>query len=232
MDLLLEDTALESSEVVANASMNRQRNLNGGNSYECELGLDLFELLQKHLAAHPYFAWLDLCCGGGRALIQAAGMCVARGLGQRVRFFGVDLVPMFDSIPPGIDFLELRAGSVMHWRPGIRFDLITCVHGLHYIGDKLSFMTTAAGWLTTGGLFLAHLDYRNLKLRGKKHAGAIIGRDLRRAGFRYQARRHLVISRGLTGTLVGYRYLGADDRAGSNYTGQAAVDSHYERVTD
>ena len=28
-----------------------------------------------------------------------------------------------------------------------------------------------------------------------------------------------------------YRYLGADDRAGPNYTGQPAVDSYYEMVT-
>ena len=27
-----------------------------------------------------------------------------------------------------------------------------------------------------------------------------------------------------------YRYLGADDRAGPNYTGQPAVDSYSERV--
>ncbi len=38
------------------------------------------------------------------------------------------------------------------------FDLITCVHGLHYAGDKLAVLTRAVDWLTPGGLFAADLD--------------------------------------------------------------------------
>src|ERR1700746_261660 len=212
--------------------MNRQRNLNGGNSYQRELGLNLFSLLQKHLETHSQFAWLDLCCGTGQAMIQAAEMCVREGLGHRVRLLGVDLVPMFNPIPADLNCLSLQVRSVRDWQPDIRFDLITCVHGLHYIGDKLGLIEKAAGWLNSRGLFLAHLDYSNLKLRDKKHAGMIIGRDLRGSGFSYQAKRRLLSSRGLTARLVGYRYLGANDHAGPNYTGQPAVDSHYEKAAD
>jgi hypothetical protein len=31
---------------------------------------------------------------------------------------------------------------------------------------------------------------------------------------------------------LNYQYLGADDAAGPNYTGQAAVNSHYDRLED
>jgi hypothetical protein len=35
------------------------------------------------------------------------------------------------------------------------YDLITCVHGLHYAGDKLAALARAASWLTPGGLISA-----------------------------------------------------------------------------
>jgi hypothetical protein len=51
---------------------------------------------------------------------------------------------------------------------------------------------------------------------------------LREAGFGYDSRTHRIRRTGpFTGTLP-FRYLGADDRAGPNYTGQPAVHSVYE----
>ena len=37
--------------------------------------------------------------------------------------------------------------SLATWRPERAYDLITCVHGLHYIGDKLGLVARAASWL-------------------------------------------------------------------------------------
>jgi hypothetical protein len=51
---------------------------------------------------------------------------------------------------------------------------------------------------------------------------------LRAAGFTYDSRtRRIRRTSPFAGTLP-FRYLGADDRAGPNYTGQPAVSSTYE----
>lgn len=77
--------------------------------------------------------------------------------------------------------------SITAWAPGAAADLVTCVHGLHYVGDKLGALLRAASRLTPGGAFAANFD------------GALP-----------------------------FRYLGAGDRAGPNYTGRPAVHSYYE----
>jgi SAM-dependent methyltransferase len=228
----LDTAALEMSEVVANASMNRERNLAGPNSYEKDLGFNALDWLKKRLEEHEEAAWLDLCCGTGRALIQAAEASRAAGLERKLKFTGVDLVPLFDATGLAADGLRLVAASLEKWNTADRVDLITCVHGLHYIGDKLGLLARASGWLKSGGLLLAHLDYRNLRIKGRESAGAQIGKDLRRAGFEYIAGRHLMTCRAqTTQKVLPYRYLGADDQAGPNYTGQPAVDSYYERIS-
>jgi SAM-dependent methyltransferase len=227
---LLDCEELERSEVVANAAMNRQRNLRGGNSYEKELGFSPLEFLQKSLLKHPSVAWLDVCCGSGRALVQAAQLCRDLGFSARANLTGIDLVPMFEGIPPEIDFLSLENSSFTTWQPAQRFDLITCIHGLHYVGDKLSAIQKAAGWLRDDGLFVAHLDYANLQLEGSRNPRIRMGKDLRQAGFLYESRHHRLLCRGAKEVSLPYRYLGANDQAGPNFTGQRAVDSHYVRL--
>ena len=44
----------------------------------------------------------------------------------------------------------------------------------------------------------------------------------------YDRRKRRVVCRGRKAVDLPYRYLGADDRAGPNYTGQSAVGSYYE----
>ena len=228
---LLGTSALERSEVVANACMNRERNLSGANSYEADLGLDPLEFLIKVLRRQGEATWLDLCCGTGRALLQAAGAIERAGLKSRIQLLGVDLMPMFDPIPAGLSWIHLVSASVEKWDTEERFDLITCVHGLHYVGDKLCVLQRASRWMREDGLLMVHVDYRNLRIADKEQSGAQIGRDLHRAGFQYLPGRHLLIRKGSTScNALPYRYLGADDKAGPNYTGQAAIDSYYERV--
>jgi SAM-dependent methyltransferase len=221
---LLDDDELERSAVVANCRMNRERNLRGSNGYVRDLGFDPLAFLKKRTAAGKA-AWLDLCCGTGRALIQAAEIIKVE---QRpIDLVGVDLVGRFDPAPPDLSRLRLVVASLSIWRPDRAFDLITCVHGLHYIGDKLGLIARAASWLTEDGLFVASLDLQNLKIGGGSFARRFAS-DLRRVGFLYDVRRRLVTCRGRKPVNLPYRYLGADDTAGRNYTGQPAVDSNYE----
>ena len=211
--------------------MNRERNLSGANSYERDLGFAPIDFLQKVLQRQEEAAWLDLCCGAGRALLQAAEAVQANALECKIKFTGVDVVPMFDPVPPGMDLVRLVSSSVESWQTEERFDLITCVHGLHYVGDKLGVLQRAADWMKPDGLLLMHVDHRNLRVAGRESSGPQFGRDLRKAGFRYLSGRHLLVREGNTcRRTLPYRYLGADDKAGPNFTGQAAVDSFYERI--
>ena len=52
---------------------------------------------------------------------------------------------------------------------------------------------------------------------------------MRGAGLGYDLRKRLVVCRGRKAMDLPYRYLGADDQAGPNSTGQPAVDSYYVR---
>ena len=78
---LLDEATLENTGVVANCRMNRERRLS---SYGEELGFSI----PRFLSARRDPAWLDLCCGHGRALTEAAQAL-------KGRFYGVDLVDTF-----------------------------------------------------------------------------------------------------------------------------------------
>ena len=225
---LLGDEALERSTVVANCRMNRERDLLGSNGYDRELGFNPLDFLKGRIATGHPAAWLDLCCGTGKALIQAAGF--VQGEGLNVEIVGVDLVGMFAPTDSSLSCLRLVGAPLSIWRPERRFDLITCVHGLHYVGDKLGLVARAASWLVEDGLFVANLDLHNLKFADGELAGRPVAVDLRRSGLEYDRRRRRVMCRGRKVVDMSYRYLGADDRAGPNYTGQPAVDSYSERV--
>lgn len=227
---LLSDDELEQSAVVANCRMNRERNLLGSNGYDRELGFDPLALLKATAVADHAVAWLDLCCGTGRALIQAAEMAHAEGL--NVTIVGVDLVGMFDRPDPGLSCLRLVEACLSTCQADDPFDLITCVHGLHYVGDKLGLIARAASWLADDGLFVGSLDLHDVKNTGDRPVMRRIASDLRRVGLLYDPRRRLVSCRGRRQVSLPYRYVGADDTAGPNYTGQPAVDSNYEVVEE
>ena len=91
---LLGTKELEDSPVVANCCMNRERDLHGSNGYDDELGFDPLEWLRNRLNKQTIVRWLDLCCGSGRALIQAATMSDEVG-SRSIQITGVDLVGMF-----------------------------------------------------------------------------------------------------------------------------------------
>ena len=224
----LDDVSLERSSVVANSRMNRERGAVGVNSYEKDLGIDTIAFLTDRLNAAHSASWLDACCGRGRALIDAAQALRNLGLRQSVALHGIDLVDAFDDVPAGIDYLQLESASLHQWKPSREYDLITCVHGLHYLGDKLSFIEQAAGWLTVEGMLIVNLDLANLRLTNGQSLTRRIVKRFRECGFDYNPRRHILSCVGNKSPSFGYRYIGADDTAGPNYSGQEAVDSIYE----
>ncbi|WP_308169479.1 class I SAM-dependent methyltransferase [Acrocarpospora catenulata] len=217
---LLGDAELERSPVVANNAMNRERRLAG---YRRELGLDIARFLRDRISAGAVPRWLDLCCGTANALFEAA-----RTIPGEFELVGVDLVDFFAG-PPTPPRLQLITASITTWTPDAPFDLITSVHGLHYIGDKLAILTKAATWLAPDGLFIANFDPHAIRDDSGTPFGPRLTRDLRATGFTYNSRTRRITCPARRDLTLPYTYLGSDDHAGPNYTGQPAVNSHYLR---
>lgn len=216
--MLLDDITLTKSSVVANNAMNRERGLLGVNSYAKDLGFDPLAWVRERRPAR----WLDLCCGSGRALVEAAGQCVGEG----IEIFGVDLVGMFAPGAAAFPHLHLIESPVAECALDGTFDLITCVHGLHYLGDKLGVLAHYAARLSEHGRLVGHLDLGNIHGIERRTLLAL----LRESGFSYDTRRHLIQATAQSRPLP-LRYLGADDQNAPNFTGQPGVNSHYAFVS-
>lgn len=94
--------------------------------------------------------------------------------------------------------------------PTRTFDLITCLHGLHYVGDKLAVLTRTAGWLTPAGRLVADLGLSSIRLPDGRPAGQRLTARLRAAGFSYDSRRRRISCTGRRDARLPYSYLGAD----------------------
>lgn len=235
---LLANNLLERSSIVANSTMNRERNCLGSNSYEKELSLNAIQFLQSRLLNQqnnsspcdinwPDINWLDLCCGTGRALIEAAQQFKNMQLSDGINIVGIDLVGMFDRVMVELPMLKLLTASLHQWQPQQQFDLITCVHGLHYIGDKLELIERACRWLKDDGIFITNIDLANFCSSQGNIAKKLIHR-FKSVGLEYQGRKRLLICQGKKEINFKFKYLGADDNAGPNYTGQPAINSYYD----
>lgn len=219
---LLDSNALESSSVVANLNMNRERQLDG---YVHELRFDPIAEAVARGARGTVPVWLDMCCGTGRALADAA-RTLRRRDDVALRIEGVDLVDMFAGSSDE-DRLTLSACALERWVPSSEYALITCVHGLHYVGDKLGAIARLVATLAPRGLFVAQLDLGSFRGHRGQRAARAVASWLRGVGIDYDARGRLLRCEGPRELTVPFTYLGADDRAGPNYTGQPAVASHY-----
>src|SRR5688572_32852851 len=149
---LLSENELIWSWVVANSKMNRERNASGVNSYEKELKFKPETFLEDHIQKSGSVKWLDMCCGEGKALIQAAEFLSTKNLQDKAILKGVDLVNSFQPIPPSITCINFEVKSIVDWSAEDQYDLVTCVHGLHYIGDKLKVLRMVLERLTAEGL--------------------------------------------------------------------------------
>lgn len=218
--------------VVANNRMNRSRGSAGSNGYQKDLSIDVIEYLQQKLVNNDSVEWLDICCGEGRALIETATFFANQAAGENsfnnLRITGIDLAGMFQEYPADLTRLQFLEMPIEEFKPSQEFDLITCVHGLHYLGDKLSVIQNAASWLKKDGIFLANLELKNLRLFENKNSQRIFSTLLRKQGFEFNSKKHLLTSKGKRVFDLPFEYLGADEQAGPNYTGQPAVDSHYK----
>ncbi len=161
MTLLRADELL-ASPVVANVTMNRERGLSGVNSYERDLHFSILPFLAARVQERGRAVWYDACCGQGRALMEAGAELAKTEWGGAVQIVGADLVEMFT--PERTLGVSLIAADVAVFRPEQPADLITCVHGLHYLGDTLGFLESAYDMLAPDGLFLGHMDPKNVRL--------------------------------------------------------------------
>lgn len=223
---LLTENELVRSPVVANNRMNRERNASGVNSYEKDLYFHPERYLADYLDRFGQVKWLDLCCGEGKALLQCALQLAGNNFQHRATLKGIDLIDGFPPIPHTVTCLQWEVGSVVDWMAGERYDIITCVHGLHYVGDKLRVVQQACHALTEQGIFLAHLDVQNIKIANKSDS-QLVRKRLKENGIEYDARKKILSCKGSREVNFGWGYEGANDQAGPNYTGQEAVDAYY-----
>lgn len=219
------DNELEQSPVVANCCMNRERDLGGTNGYAVEIGFQPLNFLGDNVGSNGKARWLDLCCGTGKALIQAATIIERDELPFEI--VGVDLVGMF--LRHSSRHLALIEASLSIWKPAGAFDLITCIHGLHYIGDKLGLIARACSWLNADGLFVANLDLENLRLNPGGTTSRVFPSEWRKKGVECISSKRLIKCAGNRELSLPFSYVGADDEAGPNYTKQPVVNSYYER---
>jgi trans-aconitate methyltransferase len=223
---LLSEKELAWSDVVANNSMNRKRRASGINSYEKELHFKPEDYLNTCLQQKGHVKWLDLCCGEGNALLQYAKELFDKGHQEKAVLKGIDLVDHFQPIPANIHCLQFDMQSLTDWIPDDRYDLITCVHGLHYIGDKLKLLSKAISAINDGGIMLANIDLKNIKVEGDPNHTYL--KSLLKSA--YNSRRKMLICKGPQSLSIDLAYKGADDKAGPNYTGQNVVDSYYDKI--
>lgn len=230
MSQLKDNRQLEQSDIVANCLMNRLRDLTGSNGYSVEIGMDPLDLLRRRLEQKKGpVRWLDFCCGSAKALIQARQWIHDNHLCGQVEIVGVDLVDMFfrSDEPFRCDCLELIASSIFEFQPVLKFDLITSVHGLHYLGDKIAALEYVNNWLAENGQFYGNLDLANLNIANSKYVEPVL-REFKIRQIQYSKRRKVIRFVKTQWSPFPFSYLGADDTAGPNYTGQPAVNSHYE----
>lgn len=226
MQLLTEEQLIW-SPVVANNRMNRKRQASGVNSYEQDLSFMPEVYLNRCLEQQGYVKWLDLCCGEGNALLQYAKAVTAEGRADCVTLTGIDLVDQFQPIPPFMHCLQFKTGSLVNWAYEEQYDLITCVHGFHYIGDKLKALANSLRAISNTGTMIANLDINSIKIAGD-NSEQYLKKVFRENDMAYNARKKVLQCTGPRNIDFGLVYKGANDKAGPNYTGQDAVDSYYQ----
>ncbi len=222
---MLTDAQVLASEIVANATMNRGRGFGGVNSYTRELRFDIPAFLETRVRKHGTAAWYDACCGEGNALAEASRQFASADWGRHVQIIGVDLVGTFS--PVETNGLRLIAEDVGQFTFEVPIDLVTCVHGLHYLGDKLGFLAHAYAMLRPGGIFLGHLDPANLRLPTSTPWSRLL-RQLRAQGVDITLKNHILrLAYSNTPLDFGLTYQGATISEQPNYTGITVMDSWY-----
>jgi trans-aconitate methyltransferase len=223
---LLNEAELEWSDVVANNSMNRERKATGVNSYEKDIKLNPLQFIfnKKNQGS---IQWLDLCCGKGNALIEVAKRLKNTEFEAKIFLKGIDLVDYFSDIK-GLKNLDFETLNLSTWQPKIQYDLITIVHGLHYVGDKIGLIIKAASALKNDGVLMANMDVKNIKITDCALSEKAMKSFFKKVGIEYNDKTKMVKIVGANTIESPFLYVGADDTVGINYTGQRVVDSIYK----
>jgi SAM-dependent methyltransferase len=223
---MLTDPQLLASDIVANRTMNRGRVLSGVNSYERELGFDPIDWLLTRRRAHGHAVWVDACCGEGLALLHAATRLRDLGVSEEITLIGVDLLGAFPAHDfPNLTFVET---DVTKYAPPANTDLVTCIHGLHYLGDKLGFLENAYAALGDGGMFCGQLDAENVRSHDPELAWPAMLRRAKRGGIDAALRKHVLkIVKSGAAMQFGLQYAGAMVSEKPNYSGITVIDSWY-----
>jgi SAM-dependent methyltransferase len=221
---LLSESELIASSVVANNGMNRERNASGINSYEQEFRFRPEALLSARIQQYGHVKWLDICCGYGKALIQTADFLASHQLQDKASLKGVDIIECHP-VPAHITCLSFDIQSAVAWQPTEKYDLITCVHGIHYMGDKLKVLSKIFASLSEDGEFYGNFDVNSIMIMA---VGAdYLKRAFKKNDIQYNGRTKKLYCKGPRDITFGLNYVGADDKSGPNYTGQEAVTSYY-----
>ena len=129
-------------------------------------------------------------------------------------------------IDDNITCVGFESASLLDWTPDQSYDLITCVHGLHYLGDKLKVVEVAISALNPHGLFIANLDLNNIAIK-ETNTSLYLKNSFKQHGIVYNSRLKVLKRIGPKVIKFDLKYLGADDEYGPNYTGQDSVTSYY-----
>lgn len=205
---LIPDDKLIWSPTVANSRMNRSRNASGINSYEQEFKFKPGQFLESAVAEKGSAAWLDICCGEGKALLQTAQYFKNRNRQQAIELNGIDLIENSNS-NSDVVFYVMPFSS---FKSAIKYDLITCVHGLHYVENKLAAIEKAISLLKVKGLFVANLDLSDICIKDTD-SNQLLKDRLKKENIQYNSRRKIIKKIGYDELRFDYDYLGADEKA-------------------
>ena len=189
---LLNDQHLAQSSIVANNRMNRQRKATGINSYEKDIGFSPIKFLESK-TRQPTVHWLDLCCGEGNALIETAQYFQPNQPNFPIKFTGIDLVDFFGQVE-NVNNLSLITANLSEWQPSQQYDLITIVHELHYVGDKIGLIKKAAAALKSDGLLVGNLAIANLKIDQQPHPATLWKQYFKQQDIKYDIRKKLLVA--------------------------------------
>jgi len=139
---------------------------------------------------------------------------------------GIDLVDAFQTISRDITCVDFEVRSLVDWSSIVQFDLITCVHGLHYIGDKIKVLASVFERLTPEGVFIANLDLSNIQIENIDTEDYLL-HCFKKHDVQYNRRTRILECKGARQIDFSLIYKGANDEVGPNYTGQDAVCSVY-----
>lgn len=155
-------------------------------------------------------------------MLQTAQYFKNRNRQQAIELNGIDLIENSNS-NSDVVFYVMPFSS---FRSAIKYDLITCVHGLHYVGNKLAAIEKAISLLKVNGLFVANLDLSDICIKDTD-SNQLLKDRLKKENIQYNSRRKIIKKIGYDELRFDYDYLGADEKSGPNYTGQEAVTSYY-----